>query len=307
MLHDRKKTFRKIFYAVKPIVPRRLQLFLRKRLIAFQIKKYEDIWPILPGSEKKPENWKGWPDGKQFALILTHDVESEAGVNQSLQLAALEKKHGFRSSFNFVPERYHTPETIFTNLKNDGFEIGVHGLYHDGKLFSSYNLFQQRAEKINYYLKKWNAVGFRAPAMHHRLDWLHLLDIQYDLSTFDTDPFEPQADGVGTIFPFVLSYKNPDKNIVEMPYTLVQDFTVFVLMNKDIQIWKQKLDWIAEHGGMALVNVHPDYLNFSERNHFERFPAKYYEEFLQYINSRYSGKFWHGLPHELARWVLKNN
>ena len=29
-----------------------------------------------------------------------------------------------------------------------------------------------------------------------------MLNIAYDASTFDTDPFEPQPDGVNTIFPF---------------------------------------------------------------------------------------------------------
>jgi len=45
-------------------------------------------------------------------------------------------------------------------------------------------------------------VGFRAPAMHDNLEWISELNLEYDLSTFDTDPFEPQSDGVGTIFPF---------------------------------------------------------------------------------------------------------
>ena len=34
------------------------------------------------------------------------------------------------------------------------------------------------------------------------------------------------------------------------------------MKEKNIDIWKQKLDWIAENGGMALVNAHPDYMNF---------------------------------------------
>ena len=38
---------------------------------------------------------------------------------------------------------------------------------------------------------------------------------------------------------------------------------LFILMKeKNINIWKQKLDWIAEHGVMALMNTHPDYMNF---------------------------------------------
>jgi len=60
----------------------------------------------------------------------------------------------------------------------------------------------ERAAKINNYIREWNAAGFRAPAMHHNLDWIRELDIEYDSSTFDTDPFEPQPDNVNCIFPF---------------------------------------------------------------------------------------------------------
>ena len=38
--------------------------------------------------------------------------------------------------------------------------------------------------------------------MLHNLVWLRDLDILYDASTFDTDPFEPQPEGMETIFPF---------------------------------------------------------------------------------------------------------
>jgi hypothetical protein len=48
-----------------------------------------------------------------------------------------------------------------------------------------------------------------------------------------------------------------------LPYTLVQDFNLFkILREPNIDIWKRKLDWIAERGGMALINTHPDYMGF---------------------------------------------
>jgi hypothetical protein len=119
----------------------------------------------------------------------------------------------------------------------NGFEVGVHGLLHDGKLFSSKQVFDGRAGRINHYLREWGAYGFRAPAMHHNLDWIGDLEIAYDMSTFDTDPFEPQSDGVGTIFPFLV--QTPRRSYVELPYTLAQDFTLFVLLNfKDIGLWQ---------------------------------------------------------------------
>ena len=98
------------------------------------------------------------------------------------------------------------------------------------------------------------SVGFRSPSMYHNLELLHHLNIEYDASTFDTDPFEPQPDGMATIFPFWVSSQDPQKGYVELPYTLPQDFLLFVLLQeKNIDIWKKKLDWIVDHGGMACL------------------------------------------------------
>ena len=115
-------------------------------------------------------------------------------------------------------------------------------------------------------LKKWNAVGFRSPSMYHNLEWLHDLNIEYDASTFDTDPFEPQPDGVGTIFPFwVAGNKSESEDMWNCPIPFPRIFCLFILMQqKNIDIWKKKLDWIAEKGGMALFITHPDYMNFNQ-------------------------------------------
>jgi hypothetical protein len=91
---------------------------------------------------------------------------------------------------------------------------------------------------------------------------------------------------------------------VELPYTLPQDFTLFILMKeRNIDIWKKKLDWIVERGGMALLLTHPDYMNCNKgRCTIEEYPMKYYEEFLDYIKDKYEGQFWSPLPKEMARF-----
>src|SRR5262249_50640883 len=144
-----------------------------------------------------------WPDNKKFALVLTHDVEGNGGVANCPALMELEAKLGFRSSYNFIPEGdYRVSKQLRQQLVANGFEVGVHDLHHDGKLYSSRIGFAQKAQRINEYLQEWGAVGFRSGFMLHNLDWLGDLNALYDASTFDTDPFEPQPDGVGTIFPF---------------------------------------------------------------------------------------------------------
>lgn len=258
------------------------------------------VWPIDEGSSQPPKGWKGWPDGKQFALVLTHDVETLQGQKRCRDLAALETSLGYRSSFNFVPEKYPVSKELREHLTSSGFEVGVHGLIHDGKYFNSRRVFRERAQKINHYLREWGAVGYRSPSMLHKLSWFHDLDIRYDASTFDTDPFEPHSDGVGTIFPFWVRNGVSGKGYVELPYTLPQDFTLFILMkHRGIDLWKKKLDWIARHGGMALLVTHPDYLTFGAKTGPEEYPVHYYSDFLKHVKTTYGNIFWLALPKEV--------
>lgn len=298
----------RIYYFFKPIIPRRLQLFLRRKIIRRKRLLYSPIWPIDEGASEAPKGWSGWPEEKQFALVLTHDVDTAKGHEKSLFLMKLESELGFRSSFNFVPERYRVSPLLRDTLSNRGFEVGIHGLKHDGKLYSSKRIFRDRSIKINQYLKQWNAVGFRSPAMHHNLDWIHALNIRYDASTFDIDPFEPQSDGVHTIFPFWVEGNSDKEGYVELPYTLPQDSTLFILMkDKDIRIWKEKLDWIVTKGGMALLNVHPDYMNFKNKKcSVEEYPATFYKDFLEYLKMKYENKYWHILPREMSAFWARN-
>ena len=296
----------KIFYILKPLIPRSLQIFLRRILVNYQKKKYSDVWPVLQSAASKPKGWRGWPNGKRFAFIITHDVELQKGHNRCKELMQIEKSLGFKSSYNFVPERYEVSNELRNYLSENGFEVGVHGLNHDGKLFRSKEIFTNRAKTINGYLKDWNAVGFRAPAMHHNLQWISMLDIDYDLSTFDTDPFEPQSDGVGTIFPFIVNDEKSNRKYVELPYTIVQDFTLFITMReKDIEIWEKKIDWIVKNEGMVLVNIHPDYVNFENKNLMEEFPVQYVQDLLNYVKIKYEDQYWNPLPKEAAQYILE--
>jgi len=295
---------KEIYYSVKPFLPRSFQIWLRRQLVLRRRHLYCDVWPIDPAGSDPPEGWSGWPDNKKFALVLTHDVDTAKGQENVHKLAELEDRLRFRSSFNFVPERYSVSPALRRYLTSEGFEVGLHGLYHDGKLFFSRKIFSGRAEKINRYIDEWGSVGFRSPAMHHNLEWIQDLNIEYDASTFDTDPFEPYSGGVGTIFPFWVDGHADRRGYVELPYTLPQDHTLFVIMkHKNISIWKKKLDWIAEKGGMALLNTHPDYMNFDGRPlSLEQYPFRFYEEFLEHVWVSYENQYWHALPREVAEF-----
>ncbi|MGI9087588.1 MAG: glycosyltransferase [Chthoniobacterales bacterium] len=304
----------KIYYQVKPFVPEALRTTIRRQFALRLRSQVQDNWPIAPGSERPPDGWSGWPQRKKFALVLTHDVEGPSGLKKCRRLMRLEQELGFRSSFNFIPEgRYPVPTELREELRGHGFEVGVHDLQHDGQLYRSRPEFSQKARRINHYLKEWKATGFRSGFMLHNLNWLHELEIQYDMSTFDTDPFEPQPEGRDTIFPFVVPRPNAAREFVasqadsyiELPYTLPQDSTLFLLLREPTpEIWIRKLDWIAQHGGMALVNVHPDYLRFDDEGVSRRtYPVAHYRQFLEYVRTNYEGAFWQPVPREVATFV----
>ena len=290
----------------KPIIPRRLQIVIRRALVRRKLPHNNHAWPIYPGSARPPSNWSGWPNGKKFALVLTHDVDTQYGHDQCRLLTEIEARLGFRSSFNFVAEDYEISRQLLDYLTKEGFEIGQHGIHHTNP-FTTEKHFKEQAVQINGYLRKWNAVGFRCPSMYHKLEWIHNLDVEYDASTFDTDPFEPQPDGVGTIYPFWVPHENHKTGFVELPYTLPQDFLLFILMKeKSLDVWKTKLEWIVGHGGMVLFITHPDYMSFNEMPRYSEYPARYYEEFLIHIKSKYEGLYWHVTPKDVARFWAGN-
>ena len=296
-------TSKRFYYYFRPYLIWSFRIALRRASAKALRSAYKDVWPINEIAGRRPAGWPGWPDGKKFAVVLTHDVEGATGRDRSLQLMRREQEFGFRSAFNFIPAgSYKIPVALREELQRNGCEVGIHDLRHDGKLYWSREIFSKNAEQINRYLKEWGAGGFRSGFMLHNLDWLRELDIQYDCSTFDTDPFEPQPDGVQTIFPFWVS--RPDgSGFVELPYTLAQDSTMFFLLReRSIDIWKRKVDWIVERGGMVLLNVHPDYVAFGDKVGRREFPVARYQELLAYLREKYAGQYWQALPREVAAY-----
>jgi peptidoglycan/xylan/chitin deacetylase (PgdA/CDA1 family) len=229
-----------------------------------------------------------WPDGAQFAFVPTHDVETAEGMGRIEHIANLEERLGFRSSWNIVPHKYPVDRGLLGDLRNRGFEIGIHGYNHDGRLFTSRRMFDARVPPINAAIEIFDASGFRAPMVHRNLKWLQSLNIEYDASCFDVDPFQAMPGGVGGVWPFMAG------SFVELPYTLPQDHTLFIALGeRNGRIWEQKLKYLAQLGGMALVITHPDYLDAEYR-----FDA--YRRLLEKAGEMEGA--WRALPRDVAAW-----
>lgn len=297
---------KRVYYQLKPFLPRNLTKLLRKlylnsdpkiqphwpiddRYVNFQ---YEIIKNIITSTGKSHLRFfHFWPNNAQFALILTHDIETSQGQRYVRRVAELEMDLGFRSSFNFVSDRYPLEDDVIQYLRKNGFEVGSHGCKHDGKLFNSARIFSNRAEKINQFISKYGVAGFRAPLTNRQPIWMQQLNIEYDLSFFDTDPFEPMPGGTMSIWPFKIG------KFIELPYTLVQDYTlVSIIGERTPKIWLDKVDYLERNSGMVLVNTHPDYLQ-------DPITWEIYEQFLLALRKR--GNYWNALPKDAAHWWNK--
>ncbi|HEV3477926.1 MAG TPA: hypothetical protein VG144_00600 [Gaiellaceae bacterium] len=294
---------RRAYYRLRPLAPRALQIRLRRRYTAVQKRSAFPRWPVEPALHdlcelllSKLADVAGapvpvlaaWPAEYSWALVLSHDVETEAGVDAVLELAEEERALGYRSSWNFVPLRYSVADELLDRLREDGFEIGVHGLKHDGRDFSSRRVFRKRLPHIREYAKRWGAVGFRSPATHRVWEWMPELGFDYDSSYPDTDPYEPLPGGCCSWLPFF----NNDQ--VELPITLPQDHTAFTILEElDGGLWLEKAAYLRERGGMALLLTHPDYMAQPD-------VRGAYRAFLQEFSMDESA--WRALPREVAAW-----
>jgi len=295
---------KRVYYIVKPLLPRSFTRLLRQQYSRPTQETFKLGWPIedryvrfllevlrqvmLEQGVSSLSYRHFWPEGRRYAFVLSHDVEWAKGHDFVRQVADLVESKGFRSCFNCLPERYPLDYSLLAELQERGFEVGVHGLKHDGKLFTSREQFERRVTRINAYVKKFNAVGFAAPLTHRNPYWMQALDVEWDRSFFDTDPYEPMVGGVMTIWPFFTG------KFVELPYTMIQDYTLTSVLNETTpRLWMDKLAFIEQHGGMALLNTHPDYL-------LEDRVWDVFAEFLTTIQGR--DGYWHALPREVAAW-----
>jgi hypothetical protein len=296
--------FASAYYVVKRFMPRSMQLAIRRRHARRRARQEFPRWPIedvlvrhqeesfrrairTNGGDSVPfVNF--WPGGHRFAYVLTHDVEGPAGIANIERVRKVERAHGIVSSWNFVAEDYPIPSGLFEKLRADGCEIGLHGIHHDRRLWRDEKTFEQTLPKIHRYLAEWQAVGWRSPVTYRNADWMPRLGVLYDSSFPDTDPFEPQAGGCCSIFPFFLD------DLVELPITLVQDHTMWELLRRPgIDLWLEKSAWISDHHGLVNLDAHPYYLIEQDR-------LDLYDQFLGWLTQQEGG--WHALPRDVASW-----
>jgi glycosyltransferase involved in cell wall biosynthesis len=299
---------RAMYYWGRPFLPVRLRSILQRVYLQGETQNPFPKWPVdrsvetlfdrlmalviqSGGGHPIPFIWF-WPDGAQAALILTHDVETTKGRDFTHPLMDLDDKYGFKASFQVVPEkRYSLPADYLDSIRNRGFEVNVHDLDHDGSLFREKEEFLKRAEQINRYAEIFRCSGFRSGALYRNPRWYEAFQFSYDMSIPSVAHLDPQGGGCCTTFPYFIG------NILEMPVTLSQDYSLFHILNQySIDLWKQQFETIVGANGLVSIIIHPDYV-------IEQSAQNTYRDLLNFFaHQRIPRGIWATLPAEINRW-----
>ena len=293
-----------IYYALKNVLPKDVRHLLNSAIVGLRRTRDFPRWPCEDALLVFWREWLRhsletvgatdgwhigfWPENKDSCIVLTHDVESPAGFDRMEALAELEMRYGFRSAWNLPLDQYLIDWNRVEELRARGFEFGAHGLRHDGMLFRSHKHFLALKPRLEALAHEHRLAGFRSPSTHRTAEWMGSLDFDFDCSFADTDPYEPQPGGTGSIFPFFLG------SLVELPYTMPQDHTLINLLRcAPLPIWIRKMNWLAAQGGMILTIVHPDYCGSGSG-------LRAYDELLKRLSDLESS--WRALPSQVTAW-----
>jgi hypothetical protein len=313
VIQPRQTVWQGPYYALRPLIP----ASLRRRLQRLYMRDWKRLafprWPIddtvdaiverllvlclrSQGIDRVPFIWF-WPDAAPSCTIVTHDIETSVGVDRCSGLMDMDEKAGIRSSFQVVPEdRYAVPAAFLDAIKARGFEINVHDLNHDGRLFSSREEFLRRVKKINAYARAFGARGFRSGSLYRHADWYDALEVAYDMSIPNAGHLEIQRGGCCTVMPYLIG------NVVELPLTTTQDYALFhILGDFSNDVWKNQIESIISRHGLVSLIVHPDYQTD------ERARRAYAALLDQLARLREAGRCWLALPGEVERWWRARN
>jgi len=304
-----RRSVRNAYYLARPLLP----VFVRKHLQKAHLNGWRKLafpqWPVdvsvdrlleallalairsSSGGGSVPFIWF-WPDAATACAVMTHDVETQLGVDLSPMILDMNAAFGIPASFQIVPEeRYPVTAPYLRMLRERGQEINVQGLNHDGHLFQDKASFRERATRINSYGREYGAVGFRSPVLYRNQDWFEFLEFEYDSSVPNVAHLDPQRGGCCTVMPYFVG------NLLELPVTMTQDYSLFHILNQySLDLWTRQIEMILQQHGLINAVIHPDYMSGPRER-------TVYQGLLQiYARMRDQQNVWVTLPGKLSSW-----
>ena len=257
-----------------PVSYQRVPLELRVQLLGALARRHRTddgsfpAWPI----EGRIDAILPSPDRPHATFVLTHDIDSRRELEYIVPLRNLERSLGLVSSFGFVPERSWPPRSLVENLIAEGCEMYWHDIAHNGQL--PYMPRTAIVDAFDRVLDRdpWVAGTMRAFRTGQLLASRTLFEVvaerfDVDMSLPDTERGGPygRTAGCGTVRPFRLG------SMVELPLTLPQDVFLWQVEglgpDQGVDVWRNKLKHIKALGGIAVLNIHPHWVNPDRPRH----------------------------------------
>jgi peptidoglycan/xylan/chitin deacetylase (PgdA/CDA1 family) len=226
------------------------------------------------------------PEGRETALVLSHDVDARESFRNSLAFARMEASLGVRSTF-FVTTKYfrdatdidyYTPDRVewIKQVREMGFEVGSHSVSHS-LTFDEFPLGSQEVD-LQSYRPAWptvsgevrvskqlldrdlnqDTIGFRAGYLRYPSELLRVLEesgYRFDSSV--------SAQYVLTNFPYFgfrrRALDAEQSDIVVVPVTLddSRNFLTPKTQEKVLRTWTEIIRANAENGATTCLLIHP--------------------------------------------------
>jgi hypothetical protein len=301
-------TVQRLYYLLRPVMGVGVRKHLQKASLSGWDKIAFPRWPVdvtvdtlmesamtlalkAQGQSSIPFIWF-WPDDSSACAMMTHDVEGPAGLDFCDEVMNIDDSFAIKSAFQLIPEGNEEAwRRTAVRLRQRGFEVNLHDLNHDGRLFADKDEFLQRAKRINQYAREFGCDGFRSAVVYREQEWFDAFEFLYDMSVPNAAHLEPQRGGCCTVMPYFVG------GVLELPLTTAQDYTLFHILNDySTTLWEQQIRLITQSHGLVSVIAHPDYL-------IGRREREVYVALLRHIAAlRDREGLWVALPGEINRW-----
>ncbi len=191
-------------------------------------------------------------------VILTHDLDSEEGLANAVQMFfPLEEAVGARSTNYIVPCRWSLDEDALHKLTDRGHELGIHGYDHANRTpFSEPGEMLRRVEAARPLVERYGIRGYRAPSLlrtpklYEALSGLYAYDSSIPTSG---GLFPTPNNGCATARPFLVG------SLPVLPLSMPRDGSLRFLGHEPeeiLTIWKVCAQRIAASGGCVVLLTH---------------------------------------------------
>ena len=236
-----------------------------------------------------------WPQGKSYAFCLSHDIDTAAGLARVPEIAGIEAQLGVSATWFLLGHRYRLNHELLDRLRRQGHEIGLHGDRHDNRIaYASRGAIVARLARCAELVGRHGVSGFRAPSLLETPLLREVLraSFRYASQTPDceVDALIAPRRGCATCFPF------EKHGLLEIPITLpMEDKLLSAGLDQAqiLELWRRKLAWVREVGGLAQLAVH------GEPHLFDRC-RRAFQAILKELAE--DGTAWRANLGDVARW-----